>query len=240
MRSFSSKNLRLFRLSCHEIGWCARTCRRHFAKSLSTDAESYHSNSPLNPQKIAGSFWEEPVKFAGRRAHYDVPVIDCSNNSSPKGALTMISKLNRKSLLKFTALLFAVGLLCVGAIKTYSNKADVSQSNQQQKRDDDGDRDGDNDGEKYLFVWAGDQGRTNPDFLAVVNFDERSRDYGQVVTTVPLPGAGATGNEPHHVGLSRDGRVLACGGLLSILKGQPEIFFFDVSNPAAPRFLSAA
>jgi selenium-binding protein 1 len=93
--------------------------------------------------------------------------------------------------------------------------------------------------EKYLFVWAGDQARTAPDFLAVVDFDESSPHYGKVIKTVPLPGAGASGNEPHHVGLSNDGRVLACGGLLSVLKGQKEIFFFDVSNPLAPRFLSA-
>jgi len=93
---------------------------------------------------------------------------------------------------------------------------------------------------KFLFVWAGDQARTNPDFLTVVNFDEDSRDYGKVINTVPLPGPGATGNEPHHVGLSRDGKVLACGGLLSVLRAQKEIFFFDVSNPAAPRFISAA
>src|SRR5205807_8072571 len=47
--------------------------------------------------------------------------------------------------------------------------------------------------------------------------------YGKVITTVPLPGPGATGNEPHHVGLSRDGKVLACGGLLSVLRAQKEI-----------------
>ena len=94
--------------------------------------------------------------------------------------------------------------------------------------------------EKHLFVWAGDQARSAPDFLAVVDFDEDSPNYGKVVTTVPLPGAGASGNEPHHVGLSSDGRVLACGGLLSVLKGQKEIFFFDVSNPAAPSFISSA
>jgi selenium-binding protein 1 len=91
-----------------------------------------------------------------------------------------------------------------------------------------------------LYIWAGDQARTNADFLAVVNFDDSSPGYGNVITTVPLPGAGASGNEPHHVGLSSDGRVLACGGLLSVLKGQKEIFFFDVSNPAAPSFLSSA
>ncbi|MEP6743411.1 MAG: selenium-binding protein SBP56-related protein [bacterium] len=94
--------------------------------------------------------------------------------------------------------------------------------------------------EKHLFVWAGDQARKNPDFLAVVNFDENSANYGKVITTVPLTGAGATWNEPHHVGLSRDGRVLACGGLLSVLKGQKEVFFFDVSNAGAPKFISSA
>ncbi len=94
--------------------------------------------------------------------------------------------------------------------------------------------------EKYLFVWAGDQARRAADFLAVINFDEESAGYGELITTVPLPDPGATSNEPHHVGLSADGRVLAAGGLLSVLKGQKEIFFFDVSDPAQPRFLSAA
>jgi len=95
------------------------------------------------------------------------------------------------------------------------------------------------DDEKHLFVWAGDQARVNPDFLAVVDFDEHSRDYGRVITTLPLPGPGATGNEPHHVGLSTDGRVLAAGGLLSVLKGQKEIFFFDVADPRRPKFLTS-
>src|SRR5687768_17312701 len=94
--------------------------------------------------------------------------------------------------------------------------------------------------EKYLYVWTGDQARTNPDFLAVVNFDENSPNYGKVIRTVPLPAPGNTWNEPHHVGLSRDGKVLAAGGLLSVLKGQKEIFFFDLSNPESPKFISAA
>jgi len=95
------------------------------------------------------------------------------------------------------------------------------------------------DAERQLFVWAGDQARTGPDFLAVVDFDPDSWRYGQVITTRRLPGPGASGNEPHHVGLSRDGRTLALGGLLSVLKGQPEIFFYDVSKPASPRFISS-
>ena len=93
--------------------------------------------------------------------------------------------------------------------------------------------------EKHLFVWAGDQSRGNPDFLAVINFDEHSTHYGEVIKTVPLPGPGATGNEPHHVGLSKNGKVLATGGLLSVLKGQPEIFFFDVSDPNETKFISS-
>jgi selenium-binding protein 1 len=94
--------------------------------------------------------------------------------------------------------------------------------------------------EKYLFVWAGDQARTNPDFLAVINFDQESNRYGSVISTVPLPGPEASGNEPHHVSLSADGKVLGAGGLLSALKGQNEVFFFDVSHPKTPRFLSSA
>lgn len=93
--------------------------------------------------------------------------------------------------------------------------------------------------EKYLFVWAGDQSRANPDFLSVINFNEHSSHYGEVIKTVPLPGPGAAGNEPHHVGLSKDGKVLATGGLLSVLKGQPELFFFDVSEPEDTKYISA-
>lgn len=94
--------------------------------------------------------------------------------------------------------------------------------------------------EKYLFVWTGDQARKAPDFVAVVDFDESSRSYGKVLATVPLPGPGASNNEPHHVGLSEDGKTLALGGLLSVLQGQKEIFFYNVSDPAKPLFVSAA
>jgi selenium-binding protein 1 len=37
--------------------------------------------------------------------------------------------------------------------------------------------------------------------------------------------------------LSADGKVLGCGGLLSVLSGQPGIFFFNVTDPRRPRFL---
>jgi selenium-binding protein 1 len=94
--------------------------------------------------------------------------------------------------------------------------------------------------EKYLYVWAGDQAHRAPDFLAVINFDEDSDHYGSVIKTVPLPPPGNIGNEPHHCHLNATGNILACGGLLSVLKGQNGIFFFDVTEPTNPRFLLSA
>jgi selenium-binding protein 1 len=90
---------------------------------------------------------------------------------------------------------------------------------------------------KTLYIWAGDQARVRPDFLAVIDFDEHSHNYGRVLRTVPLPPPGNVGNEPHHCHLSADENILACGGLLSVLSGQNGIFFFDVSNARHPVFL---
>jgi selenium-binding protein 1 len=91
--------------------------------------------------------------------------------------------------------------------------------------------------EKVLYIWAQDQAHVAPDFLAVVNFDEESSNYGKVIKTVPVPPPGNTGNEPHHCHLNSNRTILGCGGLLSLLKGQNGIFFFDVSNAENPRFL---
>lgn len=94
--------------------------------------------------------------------------------------------------------------------------------------------------ENTLIVWAGDKAHVAPDFIAVVDFDEHSSTYGQVLSTVPLPaslGSGAIGNEPHHLGLSVDGKTLVLGGLLSVLRGQDQVFFFDVTEPRDPRFI---
>jgi selenium-binding protein 1 len=93
---------------------------------------------------------------------------------------------------------------------------------------------------RHLFICAGDQARKAPDFLAVVDFDEDSPRYGQVIAKANVDGPSAVGNEFHHIGLSADGKTVACGGLLSVLKGQDEVFFFDVSNPLAPKFHSSA
>jgi hypothetical protein len=97
--------------------------------------------------------------------------------------------------------------------------------------------DHDDDDAKYLYVWAGHVDHAIADFLAVIDFDEDSPGYGRVINRVPLPAPGATFNEPHHMHLSADGSILGCGGLLSVLSGQPGIFFFSTSNPRKPRFL---
>jgi selenium-binding protein 1 len=102
--------------------------------------------------------------------------------------------------------------------------------------------------EDTLFVWAGDAAHNAPDFFAVVDFDQASPTYGKVLSISPLPESlpsaiplsnGAIGNEPHHVGVSADGKTLAGGGLLSILRGQNQNFFWDITNPRAPKFLKA-
>jgi selenium-binding protein 1 len=88
-----------------------------------------------------------------------------------------------------------------------------------------------------LYIWASDQAGVAPDFLAVIDFDRKSSNYGKVLRTVPVPPPGNTGNEPHHCHTSADQTILGCGGLLSVLKGQNDIFFFDITDARNPKFL---
>jgi hypothetical protein len=91
--------------------------------------------------------------------------------------------------------------------------------------------------EDTLLVWAGDQARKAPDFVAVIDFDRDSPHYGKILRTVPLPLSSP--HEPHHLGISQDGRTLAVGGLLSILTDGNEVFFFDISDRRHPVFVKA-
>lgn len=90
---------------------------------------------------------------------------------------------------------------------------------------------------QYLYIWASDQARVAPDFIAVIDFDGKSNSYGKIVRTVPVPPPGNVGNEAHHCSISVDQNILACGGLLSLLRNQNGIFFFDISDPVNPKFL---
>src|ERR1700738_4825999 len=48
-----------------------------------------------------------------------------------------------------------------------------------------------------LYVWVGDQARVEPDFVAVIDFDESSKTYGKVIRTGSVPAS--AGNEGHHM-----------------------------------------
>src|SRR4030095_6448912 len=88
--------------------------------------------------------------------------------------------------------------------------------------------------DKCLYIWAGDEERIHPDFLTVVDFNENSHNYGRILATADAP---TSGNEAHHCHISSDENVILCGGLLSLLKDQDSIFFFDISKPKKPEFM---
>jgi hypothetical protein len=57
--------------------------------------------------------------------------------------------------------------------------------------------------------------------------------FGTFIAITDVP---TSGNSPHHLGPSKDGKTLVGGGLLSLLKTQDTAFYFDVSNPYRPTF----
>lgn len=81
-----------------------------------------------------------------------------------------------------------------------------------------------------LYVWAGDQDQ-NPgdtDFLAVIDVDPLSPNYGDILGTEPI---GVVGTNPHHTELS------APENLALIANGYAagRTFLFDLSEPDDPR-----
>src|ERR1700740_2763552 len=55
--------------------------------------------------------------------------------------------------------------------------------------------------EKYLYVMAVDADAKDNDFIAVIDVDLASPNYGKIINTVDL---GSKGNEPHHMGFTDD------------------------------------
>jgi DNA-binding beta-propeller fold protein YncE len=125
------------------------------------------------------------------------------------------------------ARLFLISALVFGACTIA-----LAQNGQAGRQEDHGGR-----AEKVLYIWAQDQAHVAPDFLAVIDFDEQSPKYGEVINVIPVPPPGNIGNEPHHCHLNSTKTILGCGGLLSLLKGQNGIFFFEVTDARKPRFL---
>ena len=72
---------------------------------------------------------------------------------------------DRTRFLKLMILLFLGGLLGLGAMKVYSGKANASQADRGVRQDENAEKEKAGKADKYLFVWAGDQGRTDPESL---------------------------------------------------------------------------
>ncbi|KAJ0387896.1 hypothetical protein COL922a_001448 [Colletotrichum nupharicola] len=84
---------------------------------------------------------------------------------------------------------------------------------------------------KIGYFWTGAGDNIHKDFLVTASLDDDT--FGQIITVPDVP---TSGNSPHHLGSSLDGKTLIGGGLLSLLKTQDTAFYFDVSNPYAPKF----
>lgn len=84
--------------------------------------------------------------------------------------------------------------------------------------------------EKYLYVMAMDADAKDNDFIAVIDVDLASANYGKIINTVDL---GSKGNETHHMGFTDDRTHIWAGGLFS-----SRIWIIDVaSDPAHPKIV---
>ena len=83
----------------------------------------------------------------------------------------------------------------------------------------------------YLFVWAGDSAEKSSDFLAVIDANSASANYGSVVTTLPT---GAVGTHPHHTEaeMPADRHLLANGFHAG------RTWLFDLTEPTRPKILT--
>ena len=85
---------------------------------------------------------------------------------------------------------------------------------------------------EYLFVWAGDSTEKSSDFLAVIDANPLSAEYGSVLASLPT---GASGTHPHHTEaqLSANGHLLANG----FHSGQS--WLFDLTSPRTPKIIGS-
>lgn len=84
----------------------------------------------------------------------------------------------------------------------------------------------------YLYVWAGDSAKAASDFLAVINSEPASPQYGTVVTMLPT---GEHGTRPHHT----EAEMPVNGHLLANGFGTGRTYLFDLTTPTSPKLLTA-
>lgn len=80
----------------------------------------------------------------------------------------------------------------------------------------------------YLFVWAGDAAGKNTDFLAVINADPKSPDYGKLVNTLSTQQKTVLNHHTEY--------TMPKGGFLFASDyGAGRTFLFDVRDPLHPK-----
>jgi selenium-binding protein 1 len=82
------------------------------------------------------------------------------------------------------------------------------------------------------YFWTGAGDNKHADFLASYSLDDDT--FGTLLRVVDVP---SSGNSPHHLGVSKDGKTLWGGGLLSLLKTQDTGYYFDVRLYASLSFV---
>jgi hypothetical protein len=84
----------------------------------------------------------------------------------------------------------------------------------------------------YLFIWVGDDAKAGSDFLAVLDADPASPQYGGAVASVAVPGKSGT---PHHTELE----MPPGGFLLANAFGSGRSMLFDLRKPLRPTLVSS-
>ncbi|KAF2203562.1 hypothetical protein GQ43DRAFT_498806 [Delitschia confertaspora ATCC 74209] len=84
---------------------------------------------------------------------------------------------------------------------------------------------------KIGYFWTGAGDNIHKDFLATYSLDDDT--FGTLLWITDVP---SSGNSPHHLGVTLDGKTLIGGGLLSLLKTQDTAYYFDTTNPYQPKF----
>lgn len=84
----------------------------------------------------------------------------------------------------------------------------------------------------YLYVWAGDTAAKASDFIAVIDANPASAQYGTVISSLPT---GVAGSHPHHTEaeMPADNHLLANGFHAG------RTWLFDLTEPRQPKILTS-
>src|SRR5688572_24081570 len=84
--------------------------------------------------------------------------------------------------------------------------------------------------EKLMYVWTRDADGKESDFLAVVDVNPKSPNFGTILSTAPTNSAA---NEAHHFGYTANADRVFAGGMFT-----NKLFIYDVkTNPRSPRLI---